>query len=837
MAGFFDLPGWAVTLARRALYFWIRTSVFPQDVRELGIDPAKPVCYVLQDRHLSNRLVLFAETEHLDLPSAGRPLDLGGERLPSSVIALNPTTAWRVSTRERYAPPPDLARLIDWLAAHPERELQLIPVVILWGRTPDKQKSILRALLAEAWRYPGPLRRLLTILVHGRNVLIRFNAPISIPAAAAAGGDPAAPAQPLERAQATRKLARVLRVHFRRQREMAIGPDLSHRHTQIDTVIATTAVQRAIDEETRRLGISPEAATKHAHRFALEIVSDYSYSVVRAFEIALTWVWTRLYDGIEVHHLDTLTRIAPGATVVYVPTHRSHIDYLLLSYLLHEHGFTPPHIAAGANLNLPVVGALLRRCGAFFLRRSFKGEPLYATIFDEYLHTILTRGFPLEYFIEGGRSRTGRTLKPKAGILGMTIGSYLRSQTRPLVFVPVYVGYEKTLEGATYVKELAGKPKQKESLWGLLLATRQLRNVFGKVHVNFGEPLVLADFLSARVPEWRDVRQPLNHPQTREITQAAALELARRMNDAVVINPVNLVSLILLATPRHTIDRSLFERLLAHYRSLAEDVPYAAPAICCAFDVDAMIAQAERLGFVERISHPLGEMLGVRGGTAPTLAYFRNNVAHVFALPALIACLVDQNRQIDPTRLGQAIGDIYELIRAELFLHWPEEALPALTTTLIRLFVARGLLRQDATGNLAAPEATSPAAIELHLIGETIRPFLERHFLLLSLVKAENHPPKSRQTVEDTCLLLAQRLTVLYGFGAPEPADKTSYASLLAHLIDIELIGEDEGGALHLAERLQQPLAHTELILSAEVRQAIRLLAASVPQNAAIASH
>ena len=818
-----------MTLARRALYFWIRTSVFPEDVRALGIDPGKPVCYVLQDRHLSNRLVLFAETEHLDLPSAGRPLDLGGERLPSAVIALDQPATWRVSTRGRYAPPPDLARLVSWLAAHPGSELQLIPVVILWGRTPDKQKSILRALLAEAWRYPGPLRRLLTILVHGRNVLIRFNAPISIPATAAAD----ATAAPDDQLLATRKLARVLRVHFRRQREMAIGPDLSHRHTQINTVITSAAVQQAIEAEARRLNISTETATKHAHRFALEIVSDYSYSVVRAFELALTWVWTRLYDGIEVHHLDTLTRIAPGATVVYIPTHRSHIDYLLLSYLLHEHGFTPPHIAAGANLNLPIVGALLRRCGAFFLRRSFKGEPLYASVFDEYLHTILTRGFPLEYFIEGGRSRTGRTLRPKAGILGMTIRSYLRSHNRPLVFVPVYVGYEKTLEGATYVKELAGKQKQKESLWGLLLATRQLRNVFGKVHVNFGEPLVLADFLSAHAPQWRDAAQAMSSQQTREITQAAALELARRMNDAVVINPVNLVALILLATPRHTIDRSLFERLLGHYRALVDGLPYAAPAICCVTDVEAMITQAERLSFVERIAHPLGEMLGVRSGAAPTLAYFRNNVAHVFALPALIACLVDQNRQIDPVRLEQAIGDIYALLRAELFLHWPAETIPARTATLIDLFVRRGLLRQDASGNLAAPEATSPAAIELHLIGETIRPFLERHFLLLAVVKGENLAATNRQTAENACLLLAQRLAVLYGFGAPEPADKTSYASLLAHLIDIELIREDEVGVLHLAERLEQPLAHTELILPAEVRQAIRLLAASVPPDAA----
>jgi glycerol-3-phosphate O-acyltransferase len=132
-----------------------------------------------------------------------------------------------------------------------------------------------------------------------------------------------------------------------------------------------------------------------------------------------------------------------GHEIVYVPCHRSHIDYLLLSYIIIRKGLTPPHIAAGANLNLPLVGSLLRRGGAFFLRRSFKGEPLYAAVFHEYLHLMLARGFPIEYFIEGGRSRSGRMLTPKAGILGMTVQSFIREHARPLLFVPVYIGYEK----------------------------------------------------------------------------------------------------------------------------------------------------------------------------------------------------------------------------------------------------------------------------------------------------------------------------------------------------------------------------------------------------------
>ena len=164
-----------------------------------------------------------------------------------------------------------------------------------------------------------------------------------------------------------------------------------------------------------------------------------------------------------VHHLDTLKQNAPGHEVVYVPCHRSHMDYLLLSYLLYTKGIVPPHIAAGINLNLPVIGPILRRGGAFFLRRSFRGNALYSAVFTEYVSQLVAGGYSIEYFIEGGRSRTGRLLPPKGGMVAMTVRAFLRQPTRPVLFQPVYIGYEKLLEGDSYLDELIGKPKQKES--------------------------------------------------------------------------------------------------------------------------------------------------------------------------------------------------------------------------------------------------------------------------------------------------------------------------------------------------------------------------------------
>src|SRR2546422_5553985 len=129
-------------------------------------------------------------------------------------------------------------------------------------------------------------------------------------------------------------------------------------------------------------------------------------------EHLIAGLWNRLYDGVVFGHVETLERAAEGNEIVYVPCHRSHMDYLLLSYAIFVHGYAIPHIAAGLNLNLPIIGRFLRKGGAFFIRRSFRGSSLYTVVFMKYLAAIMARGHSIEYFIEGGRSRTGRLLQP-----------------------------------------------------------------------------------------------------------------------------------------------------------------------------------------------------------------------------------------------------------------------------------------------------------------------------------------------------------------------------------------------------------------------------------------
>ncbi len=172
-------------------------------------------------------------------------------------------------------------------------------------------------------------------------------------------------------------------------------------------VLRTRAVRAVLHQEMREHRIGAREALMRANALVEEIASNYSHAFVSFMAIALRRLWTRIYDGIELTHAATLERAAGGNEIVYVPCHRSHMDYILLSYAIYEQGYAIPHIAAGINLNLPVVGRFLRKGGGFFIRRSFRGNALYAVVFMQYLAAIMARGHPIEYFIEGGRSRTG----------------------------------------------------------------------------------------------------------------------------------------------------------------------------------------------------------------------------------------------------------------------------------------------------------------------------------------------------------------------------------------------------------------------------------------------
>jgi glycerol-3-phosphate O-acyltransferase len=803
-----------LALLRRLLYLIVRTRVTPEEAALLGVDAQKPLCYVLQDRHLSSLLVLEEEAMRLGLPSAlaaiGSGFPVRGRAVFSVILNVNP-----LSTR-RAEPSATLMQMTGTLLRDPAQDVQLVPVTILWGRSPKSQDSLVKALFADAWASVGSLRQLLIIALHGRQTRVSFGAPISLRRLIDEEAD---------ETTAVRKANRFLRFHFRRMRESAIGPDLSHRRNLIEAMVASNELQEAIAEEAVRLGVTPAAAEERARRFAWEIASDFSYPAIRAGEILLERLWRRLYDEVEVHHGEDLARIAPGKGLVYLPNHRSHIDYLLLSYLVYGQGLAPPHIAAGANLNLPLVGPLLRRGGAFFLRRSFKGEPLYAAVFREYLHAMLAKGFPIAYFIEGGRSRSGRTLAPKGGMLGMTIESYMRDHPRPLLLVPVHFSYEKLLEGSTLIAELEGQPKKGESLGALVGVARNLKRVYGTVRVNFGTPLSIDPFLDREAPGWHALQGDLQREAARRLTPSLAREVAQAINAAVVINPINLFAMAIVPSPRHALDERGLAQQLDWLTTIASRLPYSPEAVLAGGEPPAVIAHALELGYAARVAHPLGDVIAVPDRQVSTLNYLRNNVLHTYALPALVASLLVGTREATLERVGEFIEGGLPFLRAELMLHHSSGEAVAESKRIVELFLELGLARAGSEGAVRAADRYSPEHAGLELLARSLRHLLRRNYLTIALLTRVGPGGLQRKRLEELMQMLTQRLSLLFEFAPPDFYERSTFASYIDTLLETGLIREDADGALHLDEHTRKWERYVERLLPADAVLAIRRVA------------
>lgn len=816
-------PWWARLLGK-LMAPWVSVSIEPKDPAEHIAEEwdGRPVCYVLEDYGLSNALILERACLEAGLPSPLQPLPgdpLGRKR---AYVALSRRHA---GTLAPSGPPSakthsgSLARLLQAHRADPALDVQLVPVSIFVGRAPDRSSGWFSVLFSENWTLVGRFRRLLAIALNGRHTMVRFAPPVSLRGIVAEG---------LEPERTVRKLSRVLRTHFRRIRAAVIGPDLSTRRMLIDRVLAADPVKDAINDQAKRDNSSQADAWKKAHAMAYEIAADYSHPAVRSASFLLTPVWNRIYRGVLVHHLDKLKQAAPGYEVVYVPSHRSHLDYLLLSYLLYTKGIVPPHIAAGVNLNLPVVGTILRKGGAFFLRRSIRGSALYSAVFSEYVAQLVAGGYSIEYFIEGGRSRTGRLLPPKGGMLVMTVRGFLRQPTRPVLFQPVYIGYEKLMEGNSYLDELSGKPKEKESIWQLLWGIpKVLRSNYGQVVVNFGEPIRLNDLLAEHAPQWTG--QPIGEDDKpawlSDTIDALAERIQVNVNRAADVNPINLLALALLSTPKHAMGEADLLAQIALSKTLLAELPYSDRVTVTPHTPQEIVAHGEEIGVLERVAHPLGDVLGVDGeDKAVLLSYFRNNVLHLFTAASWIACCFQHNRRMSLAGVLRLGRSVYPFLQAELFLPWTEEQWSQRLVRTVEVFVREGLLERvsdDDGGILARNAGQTDEVFRLRAIGHSLQQAFERYYIAISVLVKNGPGTLSASELESLCQLAAQRLSLLYAPAAPEFFDKTLFRGFIQKLRELKLVWPDGQAKLAFDQRLDAWAKDAKVILGRELRHTI----------------
>lgn len=814
-------------LLRGTLHLWVRARPLPEPLDDLGIDPAKPVCYAIDSFALSTLLILDQTCEELGLPRPVDPLQLKAASEPRSYLALRRKQGLIIRRDQARTHSQMLERLIRHAAGESKKgaepaELQLVPVTVLVGRAPDKETGLAKILFSESWEIAGRLRRLLGTLINGRNTIVRYSPPISLRELGEEG---------LGVSRSVRKVSRILRVHFRRTRAAAIGPDLSHRRTVIDKILNSPPVRAAITEKSRKENIPKQKARKLARDYAYEIAADYSYTFVRIASLALTWFWNRIYDGIVLHHFGEFQKHAADYEVIYVPCHRSHIDYMLVSYFVYHHGFVPPHVAAGVNLNLPLLGRLLRKGGAFYLRRSFRTQKLYSAVFHEYLSTIQAQGTSIEYFVEGTRSRTGRLLQPKGGMLAMTVRSFLRSPTRPVMFQPVYIGYERLVEGNSYIAELSGERKKTESLGDLINVFRILRQRYGKVHVSFAEPIFLNDLLDKHEPAWRDFdilaeRKP---PWMAPLIDQLGQLIMTGINESSHVGAVNLLAAILLPTPKHAIDREDLLSLLSLYLDLLQHCAYSDRITFTPRTAEEIVAYGIEIGLLTSEPHPLGEIVEISPEQALRMTYFRNNVAHLLALPSLVAACFLNSIRVKTESLRRILYAVYPFLKSELFLPWSQQGFEEAAFGFIEWLRARGLVLPDAgDGYLERAEGGSVEAFQLRLLGRALIQTYERYYITVAVLAKNGSGTLTRRELERLCTLTAQRISLLNEFAAPEFYDLILFRQFIELLRSTGIINVNEAGKFEFGRLIGRISEDAKLILSKDIRHGILRVAPQV---------
>ncbi|MDW1429065.1 glycerol-3-phosphate 1-O-acyltransferase PlsB, partial [Klebsiella pneumoniae] len=651
---------------------------------------------------------------------------------------------------------------------HPDLDVQMVPVSVMFGRSPGREKGEVNPPL----RMLNGIQKFFAVSWLGRDSFVRFSPSVSLRRMADEHGTDKIIAQ---------KLARVARMHFARQRLAAVGPRLPARQDLFNKLLASKAIARAVEDEARSKKISHEKAQQNAIALMEEIAANFSYEMIRLTDRILGFTWNRLYQGINVHNAERVRQLAhDGHEIVYVPCHRSHMDYLLLSYVLYHQGLVPPHIAAGINLNFWPAGPIFRRLGAFFIRRTFKGNKLYSTVFREYLGELFSRGYSVEYFVEGGRSRTGRLLDPKTGTLSMTIQAMLRGGTRPITLVPIYIGYEHVMEVGTYAKELRGATKEKESLPQMVRGLSKLRNL-GQGYVNFGEPLPLMTYLNQHVPDWREAIDPIEAVRPSWLTptvNSIAADLMVRINNAGAANAMNLCCTALLASRQRSLTREQLTQQLECYLALLRNVPYSPDATAPSASASELIDHALQMNKFEVEKDTIGDIIILPREQAVLMTYYRNNIAHMLVMPSLLAALVTQHRHLSRAEVLRHVETLYPFLKAELFLRWEKAELAGVVDALIAEMLRQELIVVD--GDVMSLNPSHSRSLQLLAAGA--RETLQRYAITFWLLSA--NPAINRSSLEKESRTVAQRLSVLHGINAPEFFDKAVFSTLVLTLRD-----------------------------------------------------
>lgn len=539
--------------------------------------------------------------------------------------------------------------LVD-LQKKTDTSIFLFPHLIFWNRNPERSNSILKS---KATGNKGLFSSLITSATPS---YVKIMNPFDIKSIIEDNPD-------LNSFETALLLRDKLIEAYQQEKRIILGPVLRSKNEMMEKILYHPNVLKKIDELSNGNTKKQYKLKKKAYGYYKEIAADFSIKYVHFWEIVLNWMFKKIFSGINYNKqsLEKIREASSKGPVVLVPCHKSHMDYLILSYIFYNNKITPPHIAAGVNLSFFPVGSLFRHSGAFFIRRSFKGLNLYPVVFKQYLKNMVHEKYFIEFFIEGGRTRTGRLMSPKLGMMNYLVEAVDEGYSDDMVFMPISINYDRVLEENSYVKELKGKNKKKESVGGVLKSRKMLKRDYGNVYVEVGDYFTLKDIEAESEKDER--------------VQKISDQIIKNIGQVISVNQVSLATSAMLFMSNKGFT---YENLLSMAENLRDyfcmnDIPVAFETHDENIEkiIKKIISDYEKDGIIAGITIDDDEfkdpLFALQEESRAGIAFYKNTIVH-YLLPVSILSLLllkSEKEEVLITDIEDGYNNIMSLLSLE----------------------------------------------------------------------------------------------------------------------------------------------------------------------------
>jgi glycerol-3-phosphate O-acyltransferase len=699
-----------------------------------------------------------------------------------------------------------------------EKPILLVPQVFVWSKEKDEKERTVVDLAFGSREWPGKIRTVAQFLGNYRHVTLRAGEPIDLKTFLAQ--EEAAQEKAGEKTSdgvLVRRITYSLLRRIERERHAVLGPTRKPVDRMQDEILRSPKLQKVISEMAGEGAAERRVMTWKAMAMLREMEARLDMTTIRALDEFFDHTLPIMFSALEVDEdgIERLRQAMKDGSVVLLPSHKSHIDYIVLAYVLYTHHIGLPVIAAGDNLAFFPLGQILRRAGAFFIRRSFKGDRLYGAVVDAYMRRLIIDGWSLEFFLEGGRSRTGKLLPPKLGLLSLVVDAALGVHSRPISFMPVSIGYERLVEERSYVRELSGGEKSKEDVRGLFQAAQVLGDRYGRMNLQFGEPVTLGDIAKSfdepggnSRPSNDDRGVAMTPARRRAMVTRLAYRVMNEINRVTLVTAGALVSMALLTHEQRGISHADLVRVCRELGrilhafgarmspSLGNNGDIRESAIADAVDlfIRAGHVQARETGQLETkpsrknrkkpIDHE-AVVYVVPDDARLSLDLAKNIVVHFFVSRAMVAVSLG-DAHVNEVALGERVQALSRLFKYEFQFRADAPFSQIFKETLETMEADHEIVRSDDTG-------VSVVSERVHLYARIVRNFLEGYRVAARSLSALLRGPLTAKDLAKRAITTGERMFLAAEITRREAVSKPLFDNAFSSFVDQGYLTRTEG--------------------------------------------